>query len=89
VESSRHYALLDHLLEFKYVAIEALPGMDGDTIQHTPREALRALPPVQQKLTKAEQQLAAYRETLERVYGPKLKLRTHAVVGLGLSRLVW
>lgn len=26
---------------------------------------------------------------LERLYGPKLKLRTHAVACIGLERLVW
>ena len=53
------------------------------------REELAALPLVQAQLTAARIQLAQYRETLERVYGGLLKLRTQAVVSLGLIRLVW
>ncbi len=85
----RQYTLLDHLLEFKYIPLKELTGFDSQTLAETPLEKLRALPLVQQKRVEAEQQLASYRQTLERVYGPKLKLRTHAVVGVGLTRLVW
>jgi hypothetical protein len=51
----RQYALLDHLLEFKYVALKDLPGLDSRSIAQIPRE----------------------------------ELRTHALVGIGLTRLVW
>jgi hypothetical protein len=44
---------------------------------------------VAEKLREAEQQLATYRETLERAYGDTLRLQTHAVVCIGLERLVW
>jgi len=53
------------------------------------REELRELPPVVEELKIAGAQLARYRETLERVYGKKLRLHTHAVVCIGLERLVW
>jgi hypothetical protein len=33
--------------------------------------------------------LTAYREALEHAGGPALKLHTHAVVSIGLERLVW
>nr|VFJ54533.1 MAG: hypothetical protein BECKFM1743A_GA0114220_101334 [Candidatus Kentron sp. FM]VFJ56107.1 MAG: hypothetical protein BECKFM1743C_GA0114222_101702 [Candidatus Kentron sp. FM]VFK10465.1 MAG: hypothetical protein BECKFM1743B_GA0114221_101414 [Candidatus Kentron sp. FM] len=58
-------------------------------MRNMPREELRQLPPVARKLSEAENQLAGYRETLERVYGDKLRLATHAVVCIGLERLVW
>ena len=46
------------------------------------------LPAVAEALRAAETQLAAYREELERTDSGCLKLRTHAVVGIGLERLV-
>ena len=52
------------------------------------REELRALPAVTEALREAETQLAVYRAELERTANPPLKLRTHAVVGIGLERLV-
>lgn len=44
---------------------------------------------VAEQLREAEMQLTAYRETLKRTDGESLKLRTHAVVSIGLERLVW
>jgi len=49
----------------------------------------RALPVVAEQLREAEIQLTAYREALKRTEGESLKLRTHAVVSIGLERLVW
>ena len=43
---------------------------------------------VRRALRAAETQLAAYREELERTEGGPRKLHTHAVVGIGLERLV-
>jgi len=54
-----------------------------------PREELRARPEVARLLTDAQGQLAGYRKTLEGLYGDKLKLRTHALVCIGLVRFVW
>nr|VFK31755.1 MAG: PD-(D/E)XK nuclease superfamily protein [Candidatus Kentron sp. MB]VFK34918.1 MAG: PD-(D/E)XK nuclease superfamily protein [Candidatus Kentron sp. MB]VFK77037.1 MAG: PD-(D/E)XK nuclease superfamily protein [Candidatus Kentron sp. MB] len=84
----RKYRLLDHLLEFKHLRWEDL-GAKNMGMRELPREELRQLPPVAKKLSEAETQLADYRETLERVYGEKLRLATHAVVCIGLERLVW
>ena len=42
-----------------------------------------------QALDDAGIQLARYRQALETRYGGQLRLRTHAVVSLGLERLVW
>ena len=53
------------------------------------RETLRALPLVAEKLQEAERQLTVYRTVLEDQESATLKLRTHAVVAIGLERLVW
>jgi len=82
------YQVLDHLLEFKCVSLKAL-NMSSEEIKSKSREELRTLPPVRAKLAEASEQLARYRATLEAVYGEKLRLTTHAVVVLELTRLVW
>jgi len=84
----RQYALLDHLLEFKALSLKTV-GLTSAELSATPRETLRTLPVVAEKLQEAEAQLAVYREVLEHEAGGTLKLRTHAVVGIGLERLVW
>nr|VFJ44637.1 MAG: PD-(D/E)XK nuclease superfamily protein [Candidatus Kentron sp. FM]VFJ56092.1 MAG: PD-(D/E)XK nuclease superfamily protein [Candidatus Kentron sp. FM]VFK06327.1 MAG: PD-(D/E)XK nuclease superfamily protein [Candidatus Kentron sp. FM] len=85
---TRKYKLLDHLLEFKYLPWKGL-GIKSEAARAMSREALRELPPVAEQLNVAKAQLARYREILERVYGEKLRLHTHAVVCIGLERLVW
>ncbi|MDG4552428.1 MAG: AAA family ATPase [Candidatus Contendobacter sp.] len=84
----RQYALLDHLLEFKTVSLKAV-GLTSTELATKSRNELRALPAVGAARREAEQQLAVYREALERQAGATLKLHTHAVVGIGLERLVW
>ncbi|MDG4583867.1 MAG: AAA family ATPase [Candidatus Competibacter sp.] len=84
----RQYALLDHLLEFKVVSLKTA-GLTSEALHEKTRVELRTLPAVAEKLQEAEQQLSVYRETLEREAGGALKLRTHAVVAIGLERLVW
>ena len=83
----RPYALLDHLLEFKAVDLKAV-GLTSAELAAKTREALRTLPAVADALREAQVQLARYRETLEADGGP-LRLRTHAVVCIGLERLVF
>ncbi|WP_089729330.1 AAA family ATPase [Candidatus Thiosymbion oneisti] len=84
----RKYQLLDHLLEFKYIPLQEL-GLSNQEIRLKSREELRALPQVKAKLAQATAQLTRYRAILEQVYGERLRLSTHAVVALGLTRLVW
>ncbi len=84
----RQYALLDHLLEFKALSLKAVGLSSAELLKKT-REELREWPGVKEALQDAEQQLAAYREILERQAGDPRKLYTHAVVGIGLERLVW
>ncbi len=84
----RQYQLLDHLLEFKTVGLKAV-GLTSAELAGKTQDELRALPVVAEQLREAEMQLTAYRETLKRTDGESLKLRTHAVVSIGLERLVW
>jgi hypothetical protein len=84
----RQYALLDHVIEFKHLKVSDLPGIDSAALSAMPREELRARPEVARLLTDAQGQLASYRKTLEDIYGDKLKLRTHALVCIGLVRVV-
>ncbi|HRX59777.1 MAG TPA: AAA family ATPase [Candidatus Competibacter sp.] len=84
----RQYALLDHLLEFKTVSLKET-GLSGAELAAKTREELRALPAVTARLREAEMQLTSYRETLKRPDGATSEPRTHAVVCIGLERLVW
>ena len=84
----RQYQLLDHLLEFKTVSLKEA-GLSGADLAAKTREELRALPVVTARLRKAEIQLTAYRETLKRTNGAAFEPRTHAMVCIGLERLVW
>jgi len=84
----RQYQLLDHLFEFKYLSLKDL-NLSGEMLKQMAREELENLPLVKDALAEAEQQLVAYRKTLEAVYSGKLRLHTHAVVALGFERLAW
>jgi hypothetical protein len=84
----RQYALLDHLLEFKAVSLKTVGLTSAELVTKT-REELREWPGVKESLQEAEQQLAAYRVILERPLGEPRPLHTHAVVCIGLERLVW
>ena len=84
----RQYALLDHLLEFKALSLKKV-GLTSAELVTKMREELRELPEIKASLQEAEQQLAAYRDILERPADAPRRLHTHAVVAIGLERLVW
>ncbi len=84
----REYAFLDHVIEFKHLKLADLPGLDSEALTALSPEQLRARPEVARLLAEAEAQLAGYRQTLEQVYGDRLRLHTHAVVCIGLLRVV-
>ncbi|MDM8520875.1 AAA family ATPase [Anaerolineales bacterium HSG6] len=84
----RQYALLDILIEFKYVSLSAVK-LTGEQVRNKSRAELQALPTVQNAFTKAEQQLVSYRQILDEKYGDILDLRTFTVVSVGYDRLVW
>ncbi|NCC40429.1 MAG: AAA family ATPase [Gammaproteobacteria bacterium] len=87
-EEMRRFALLDHLLEFKYLSLQDL-GHSAARLRELSRAELASLPPVAASLEAAEAQLARYRPRLERAYGGRLRLHTHAVVAVGFERLLW
>jgi hypothetical protein len=84
----REYALLDILIEFKYVAL-GQNNLTGEQVCAMRADDLRALSAVQAAFAEARPKLAGYRETLHMVYGEKLRLRTYTVVAVGFERLVW
>ena len=84
----RQYTLLDHLLEFKALSLKAVGLTSAELVTKT-QEELRELPKVKESLEEAEQQLTAYRDILERPLDKPRPLHTHAVVCIGLERLVW
>jgi len=84
----RRFEVLDMLIEFKYLSLDAL-GLTGEELRGKSREELRSLPPVAEELGEARTQLTKYRSLLEAKYGDALRLHTYAVVSLGFERLVW
>jgi hypothetical protein len=84
----RQYALLDMVLEFKYLPLTDL-GLSGEQVRAQQREESAALPAVQAAMQEARQQLRHYRTVLEEKYREPQRLRCLAVVALGFERLVW
>ncbi|MCF7977903.1 MAG: hypothetical protein K9L82_07770 [Chromatiaceae bacterium] len=60
-EEMRHFALLDHLLEFKYLSLRDI-GHSAQELRAQSREELASLPQVAVSLDAAEAQLAGYRQ---------------------------
>ena len=92
----RHFSVYDLLLEFKYVPLakldkakDAKKKLTGAAVRQMPETALRGLDAVKEQLANARQQLQGYRQILHQKYGAVLKLRTYAVVSVGVDRLLW
>jgi len=85
----RHYSVFDLLIEFKFVPLSKLGKLTGQDIRAKSRDELVNLAAVKQAFDDAEAQLQNYRQTLEQKYGDALKLRTFAVVAVGVERLLW
>ncbi|MFN8492405.1 MAG: AAA family ATPase [Caldilineaceae bacterium] len=92
----RHFSVYDLLLEFKYVPLakldkdrESKKKLTGTEVRQLPEKTLRGLDAVKEQFTSARQQLQGYRQTLQQKYGAILKLRTYAVVSVGVDRLLW
>ncbi len=84
----RQFQLLDFLIEFKYVALGE-HKLDGEQVREMSLKELKALKPVKKKIAEAKKKLIGYRQTLESVYGARLRLHTYCVVSVGYDRLVW
>ncbi len=92
----RHFSVYDLLLEFKYVPLAKLDKAGTDKkkltsaeVRQLPETKLRGLEPVKEQLANTRQQLQGYRQILQQKYGAVLKLRTYAVVSVGVDRLLW
>jgi len=89
----RELGNFDFLLEFKYVKLKEVKVDDerltGQEVRQMGMAALAKVPAVAKKMEDARKQLRSYRQSLQQKYGADLRLRTFAVVGVGLERLVW
>ncbi|MDD5395088.1 MAG: AAA family ATPase [Thiothrix sp.] len=81
-------ALLDMVLEFKYLGLKEL-GLSAEQVRGMSRAELQQLPLVVMALQDATQQLQQYRVVLVEKYREPQRLRCLAVVALGFERLVW
>lgn len=84
----RHHQLLDLLLEFKFVKLNAL-DLTSHEIREKSETSLKALAPVKAEFKAARKQAQNYRAGLIAKYGDTLKLRCLAVVAIGFERLLW
>ncbi|WP_133511588.1 AAA family ATPase [Candidatus Thiosymbion oneisti] len=84
----RQYRILDILIEFKFVSLKEA-GLDGKTLKTMDRDALRALPAVQNKQREAEAGLARYQAKLKAKFGDLPRLHSFSVVAVGFERLVF
>lgn len=89
----RHFDVYDLLIEFKYVplskAIVDGKKLDGQEIRQMEWQALHTISSVQEQFSAARRQLQIYQQALVQKYGDALKLRTFALVSIGLERLLW
>ncbi len=85
----RQAPLWDILFELKYVKLKKQGKLTAVEVKAKSVEELKALPVVQEQFVAARTQLQRYREVLEEEYPGVLRLRTYAVVAVGLERLVW
>ena len=83
----RRFQALDLLLEFKYLNLKDLK-LTGEAVRGQSRDALMALPQIQEQLQAAEAQARRYGAALQERYG-LTDLRLYTVVGVGLERVVW
>jgi hypothetical protein len=84
----RQAPLWDILLELKYVKLKEA-NLTAVAVKANSVAELKALPVVQEQFGAARAQLQRYRAVLEEEYAGVLRLRTYAVVAVGLERLVW
>ena len=85
---ARKYPIYDFLLEFKYLSLKQL-GLTAETLKQRSTEELKTLPPVAAAFSHAQEQLAQYAQELQAKNRGVLKLRTYAVVAVGLVHILW
>ncbi len=84
----RRFQLQDMLLEFKYVSL-GKNKLTCEKVRAMSMTELKNLAPVQTALSESKTKLTGYRQTLNKVYGAKLRLRVYSVVAIGFDKLVW
>ena len=84
----RQLAMLEFLLEFKYVRLPEV-GLRGEEVRTMSRAELAALKPVAAQQAEARKKLAGYRQVLANIHGDLPRLRCYSVVAIGYERLVW
>ena len=63
--------------------------LTGAQVAEKSMTELLAIESIKEEMESAKKQLRQYRQGLQHKYGAALKLRTFAVVGVGLKRVVW
>lgn len=84
----RQYALLDFILEFKYLKLSKVE-LTGEEARKISLEEIKAKEPVKQQLAEAKKQLQDYQTRLKSKYGESLRLQLISVVAVGFERLIW
>jgi hypothetical protein len=84
----RQLAMLEFLLEFKYLSLPDV-GLSGKEVRERSRAELAALKPVAAQQAEARKKLAGYRQVLANIHGDLPRLRCYSVVAIGYERLVW
>ena len=83
----RQYAILDILIEFKFVSLKSA-GLKGEQARNLTNEQLGKIPQMAREMRDAKSQLRDYGRTLEKRH-KDLRLRKYAVVSLGFERIWW
>ena len=86
-DEMRHHGFFDLLFEFKLVRRKELK-LKGQALRNLDDTALRKLPLVKQAFTAAGVQVKRYRAALAKSEGQSLRLRSYAVVAVGLERIL-
>jgi len=89
----RDMGRFDFLFEFKYVKLKEVivdkKPLNGEEVSARSQDELLAVKKVKSEMDEAKKQLQVYRQNLQRKYGAALKLRSFAVVGIGLERVIF
>ncbi len=84
----RKYQLLDILIEFKYLSLKEV-ALSGSDLRALSRDELKALSPVQTKLSESGTKLKDYVQSLKKNYGSDLRLHSYSLVSIGFDKLIW
>jgi len=89
----REMGNFDFLFEFKYVKLKDVKvnktKLSGKEVQQMSFAELLKVDAIKEEMDGAKTQLRGYQQRLQQKYGTDLKLRTFAIVGVGLDRVVW